>query len=182
VGKVVKLLLFLIIFAATACSKTENKLETDDRPVNEKILEIKNSEIDTPDNASSAETLLYLMRVDRAMKGMVLITQESILDSPEVLRKGIDLNHVKRGQEIVIEVFDAEMPKLIKDMALLYEDIYSDEELQVMIDFYKTDVGQKFIEKTPDIMAASIPLGQEFQKRLDAQVSKRLRAEIKENK
>jgi hypothetical protein len=42
-------------------------------------------------------------------------------------------------------------PRLVK----VYVDIYSEDELRGLIEFYRSPLGQKFIEKTPEIMEAN---------------------------
>ena len=42
-------------------------------------------------------------------------------------------------------------PRLVK----VYVDVYTEDELRGLSDFYRTPLGQKFIEKTPEIMEAS---------------------------
>ncbi len=40
--------------------------------------------------------------------------------------------------------------------AEIYADVFSEEELQALIDFYQSDVGQKFLEKQPQLMQATM--------------------------
>ena len=46
------------------------------------------------------------------------------------------------------------------DKIKVYADTFTEEELKGLISFYKSPVGQKFIEKTPELMKRSMELSQ----------------------
>ena len=49
---------------------------------------------------------------------------------------------------------------LADDYALLYADAYTEEELRGLIAFYRTPLGQRVVETTPELTAAGMALGQ----------------------
>ena len=53
-------------------------------------------------------------------------------------------------------------PRLVK----VYVDVYSEDELRGLIEFYKSPLGQKFIEKTPEIMKANAQMTLELMREL----------------
>lgn len=66
-------------------------------------------------------------------------------------------------------------PRLVQ----VYVDVYTEDELRGLNDFYRTPLGQKFIEKTPEIMEASTQMTmemlQEFIPKLEAMQEERRR-------
>ena len=75
-------------------------------------------------------------------------------------------------KEYLLEVFTFE--KLAPLAVEIYEDLFTDEELQVIIDLYKTDVGIGVLEKMPLVMERAVELGEslvdekEVERRLNA--------------
>lgn len=59
----------------------------------------------------------------------------------------------------------------------MYVDVYTEDELRGLNDFYRSPLGQKFIEKTPEIMEAStqmtLEMLQEFIPKLKAMQEER---------
>ena len=66
-------------------------------------------------------------------------------------------------------------PRLVQ----VYVDVYTEDELRGLNDFYRSPLGQKFIEKTPEIMEAStkmtMEMFQEFIPKLEAMQEERRR-------
>lgn len=87
--------------------------------------------------------------------------------------------------EIVGKVVSDVMTPLIPEMEAatekLYQDNLTDEELSAAIDFYRTPVGQRLLQKLPGIMEQGMQQGQaivrahipEIQKRLQKELQKR---------
>ena len=70
--------------------------------------------------------------------------------------------------------------KMKADFIKLYADVYSEEELRGVIAFYKSPVGQKLLEKTPEMMKASMQLMQKKMMEIMPKVQK-LAEELKAN-
>jgi len=60
--------------------------------------------------------------------------------------------------------------KVKEDYIGVYMQTFTEEELTGLIKFYKTDIGQKFIEKTPELSTKLMKIGQEQAMRLLPQI------------
>jgi len=63
---------------------------------------------------------------------------------------------INRTYELIAEVLDCETMK--KETAAIYADLFSANELQSLLDFYNSDIGQKFNARQPDLMRRSMEL------------------------
>lgn len=69
-------------------------------------------------------------------------------------------------------------PETLVELVIpIYQKHYSDEEILQLMDFYKTPLGKKVLEKTPLISQESYAVGSEWGKTLGEQVVKKLKAE-----
>ena len=87
--------------------------------------------------------------------------------------------------EKMVAVMKEEMnwEKMESHILKAYVDVYSEEELRELIEFYASPIGQKFVDKMPDLIQATMQLSQEmmqdyFPKMLEIQ--KELQAELKQ--
>lgn len=78
----------------------------------------------------------------------------------EVMMKPL-INTVPEGKR---ELFKADLVEsldgLYREIADIYLDVYSEEEINKILAFYNSPTGQKMLEKTPDITERSMQLGQ----------------------
>ena len=63
------------------------------------------------------------------------------------------------------------------DYISLYIEVFSEEELQGLVDFYKSDLGQKLLVKQPELMKRSMEIGQKH----SMKVLEKLRSSMAEN-
>ncbi|WP_299619530.1 DUF2059 domain-containing protein [Pelagibius sp.] len=81
----------------------------------------------------------------------------------------------------VLAVLKESMPLLIDEVAEVYERVFTEEELDGMLAFYKSPIGQSMIKKMPAMMAETVQMSQRwgmalFQD-LPGRVEERLRQE-----
>ncbi|HYS54824.1 MAG TPA: DUF2059 domain-containing protein [Thermoanaerobaculia bacterium] len=67
--------------------------------------------------------------------------------------------------------------ELIELMTPVYDKYYTLEDLEAMIAFYRTPVGQKVVRTLPDVSREGFQVGQEWGRRKGEQVMKELRSE-----
>jgi len=68
--------------------------------------------------------------------------------------------HMERVMEVLREEFNWE--KMEPHMISAYMQVYSEEELLELVDFYKSPIGQKFLEKMPELMEVSMGMTQQL--------------------
>ncbi|HET8854567.1 MAG TPA: DUF2059 domain-containing protein [Salinimicrobium sp.] len=74
------------------------------------------------------------------------------------------------------EAFKAELQKslegLYDDIAVIYMESYTEEDVDAILDFYRTPIGQKMLAQTPKIMEKSMRLGQQWGMQLQPLIQK----------
>ena len=63
--------------------------------------------------------------------------------------------------------------------AILYSSNFSAEELRAVTAFYKTPVGQKYLQKQPALAQQSMTVGQQFGQSIAADLQKRMIEELR---
>ena len=76
-------------------------------------------------------------------------------DHRELMAEEMQANLEFMKQEMNWSVLE---PRLVQ----VYVDVYTEDELRGLNDFYRSPLGQKFIEKTPEVMAASTKMTMEM--------------------
>lgn len=133
---------------------------------------------DEASKRAKAEQLFLLMHMDRISdqlmsgirKQLQQITQ-SMTDTdqatPEQKKQVVDF------QQRVMDVVTQKLgwKALEPDFITLYATTYTEEELDGIIGFYKSPVGQKMLEKTPELMTKSTEITQQKMRDLEPQLN-----------
>jgi hypothetical protein len=94
------------------------------------------------------ELVMEMLEVTEAKKNHNLMVQSYI-------------NHFTKNPKLNTEEFKTyfneaiSWDSLIEPMILIYIESYTEKELQAIIDFFGSDVGQSFIKKSPEVMEKS---------------------------
>ncbi len=72
---------------------------------------------------------------------------------------------------------EADFEGLIDQFVPIYAKHFTHEEINQLLEFYRTSVGQKVIEKMPSVMQESMSLGRKWGKRLRQQLIKQLKSD-----
>lgn len=78
----------------------------------------------------------------------------------EVMLKPFKSMVPAENQEAFMKEVRATMPDLYKQIAEVYMEYYTHEEIKEILDFYESPIGQKVIEQTPKITEKSMTIGQ----------------------
>ncbi|MCK4809888.1 MAG: DUF2059 domain-containing protein [Candidatus Omnitrophica bacterium] len=111
-----------------------------------------------------AEELLVLMNtkenIERSFE-IIKEMQKSQLQQMNVPGKE-SFEKAQAIREKVMDLISQELSwdKLKDDYITVYADTFSEKELEGIINFYKTPVGKKFTEKTPELMKKSMDISQ----------------------
>ncbi|MCG9559871.1 DUF2059 domain-containing protein [Vibrio kanaloae] len=107
----------------------------------------------------AAERLLKVMKVEKQLSGGF----EAMTPMIDQLANSLQLN--KSETEELVNIYrdwflnDIDRQRIIDELAILYSQTFSQQEIESMIVFYSTPEGQKFIEKAPALMHAGAQLG-----------------------
>jgi len=92
------------------------------------------------------------------------------------------ISQMKRAHPNVPEEFWAEFENEMNKDAFIemiipvYEKHFTLEDIEKLIEFYQTDVGQKYVEKLPKLTSESMQAGRQWGRRLGQKVVDKLRA------
>ena len=103
--------------------------------------------------------LLELMKVDEMTDKM--FEQIKMMQKAQFAQAGLPAESINL-QDKIMEIMAQELSwdALKNDYIKLYVDTFSEEDLKGLIDFYKSPLGQKFVEKTPELMEKSMQISQ----------------------
>ena len=130
-----------------------------------------------------AEQLLLTMQVDKQVDSAydrIKATQKDRLKEMNATPDVIE------SQEKILDMMSKEMgwAKLKDDYVAAYADTFTDEDLQGLVNFYKSPVGQKLVTKTPDLTTKIMDISQKRMKEILPQMqeeSAKMMNKIKEN-
>jgi len=117
----------------------------------------------SPSQTALAEELMSLMKVKETMeksfeavKQMVPRQIQQMGVAPEGLEKK------KAAMELTMDIISQEMSweKIKDEMAAVYAEVLTAEELKGLIAFYGSPIGRRFTEKQPELMARSMQITQ----------------------
>lgn len=121
----------------------------------------------TPPSAESVETLLQVARAE-SMTSMAWTAMDQVMrQSMQQATAGQNLTPEQRRQ---MDAVPPTMTRLIReelswssmkpDFVALYREVYTQEEIDAQIAFYRSPAGQSILDKTPAVMQRSIALTQ----------------------
>lgn len=141
-------------------------------------LRAQNPPAATSDSTALAGQLVDLMHVEKTLdsmkaKMMGMMTPQK----PSGISQDAWDQVTKRTQSSMSTIFSAlSMEKMKPLYVSVYAETFSPEELQGLIDFYKSPTGQKFLEKQPQLQAAIMEKSQAMMKDLMPQIMGSLHA------
>lgn len=120
--------------------------------------------VDAKPDEKSAKTelaiqILALFDMDQMMAGMeqqmagVLRAQFDGVAQCEAAKPTVDAASAEMSR-LFTEEFTSE--SYLPDVAQLYVDVFTHEELQAMLDFYRSPLGEKILARTPELMQQSM--------------------------
>lgn len=138
--KVITVLVFSIVFSFTQTLKASE--ETHNKVAEEFInmMDVKNME----NHGFEQVKQVFMSQIDPMFTNMEDTTKA------QLIREKIA---AKLNKELSWETLKSEYIKL-------YTEIFTEEEMQGILDFYKGPMGQKLMEKTPELMGRSVQIGE----------------------
>jgi hypothetical protein len=74
-------------------------------------------------------------------------------------------------QEKTMALLTASVSKSKHALAKLYSDTYTEEELDGILEFYKSPAGKVFMQKLPEVMQRSVPLMTQMTVEMQAEIN-----------
>ena len=80
----------------------------------------------------------------------------------------------------IVKAFSGRKQDMLNDVAKLYAERFTVEEMTKLSDFYRTDVGRKFVAAQPQLAAESMKLGQAWGRSVGEQIMQQIKAKLEE--
>ena len=132
---------------------------------------------DDASRRAKIEELFTLMHIDRTMKQVMdgVLQQVKALSQQQLAGKTISATDQKKldaFQQKVFDVVNDQMgwKQLEPDYVKLYSDAYSEEEIDGILNFYKSPIGQTMLAKTPELTSKALQLSQQRMKIVQPQL------------
>ena len=107
-----------------------------------------------------------------------LITQQ--LENAFVNLKPDHAAEIKDVFRMIPERFSQRKQELLDQIAALYAERLTTEDLQGIIAFYKSPIGAKFIQLQPELVQQSMALGQAWGRKIGQEIDQQVRKELKD--
>ena len=115
------------------------------------------------DTRAMVEELMEMMNIEDSMtqtqsqlKAMVVLMIDEV-EVPDELRDELVEHQTKMIDMIMKEM---SWDRLKSDFIAMYVEIFDQEEIAGLLDFYRSPVGQSFLAKTPQLMARTMEIAQ----------------------
>ena len=103
--------------------------------------------------------LMKKMGADAQFEAIVPLMFESQMKVIKAARPDVSQQALDRFRDVFVEEFTDSMDELLVGVASVYTKHFTVEEMQEIISFYDTPVGQKMINKMPQMMQESMQVG-----------------------
>jgi hypothetical protein len=130
------------------------------------------------DTVSAARELITIMRATDQLKQMLPTIMQALKPAiaqgrPQVER---DLDTL---MPVLLDSMSSRLGELVDQMAGVYARNFTSDEIRQLTTFYRTPVGQKFLEKMPTVMQESMSLGQAFGQKVAGELQTRMIEELR---
>ncbi len=126
------------------------------------------------------DRMMALMNIDDTMDQVVQVMSQQVVETVKRTSPGIK----QEALDIIVEVVEEEGRVLVAqsmgDVAPIMAKVYTTDELEQLVEFYETPLGQKALKTMPQVMQEAQsrmqPRLQGFQQRVAAKLQQRLEA------
>ncbi len=132
----------------------------------------------SPDALAAARELIEVTRSADQFKALLPVVAKSIKPAIVQGRSEIERDY-DAIMPLVLERMNARTGEIIEQLATLYANNFTADELREGAAFYRKPTGQKFLAKLPQIFQESMALGQKFGQSVAAEVHNRMIEELR---
>jgi hypothetical protein len=132
----------------------------------------------SPESTAAAKELINTINLADQFKNLMPMIMKNLKPAIVQGRSEIDRDY-DAMVPVLLEASQARIGELIEAVAIIYSSNFSAEELRAVTAFYKTPVGQKFLQKQPFMMQQTMTVGQKFGQSVAADMQKRMIEELR---
>ena len=150
----------------SACGGKDGVKTSDNhQTLNEQLEAIKpQGAIDLNNIAGDTETekLLYLLDVPTTTKAGILIFINTQIDSFEAAGHTAQADAMRENRALLSQAVDENMAGFIKESAVVYNEVFTPEEIKALTALYSQPVLQKFTRSVVPLQQKAIPIAQKW--------------------
>jgi hypothetical protein len=129
------------------------------------IFAVPANAVATDAQMALAQELLQTMRLDRQIEQMTAQTALQTAQFMQQARPEMTAEEAKAFGEAYAGALKSNIGDLVTEIANVYAGEYSEDELKQIIAFYKSPVGQKYLDMGPRLTQRAAALGQTWQQK-----------------
>ena len=126
-----------------------------------------------PEVRAAARELIETMRAVDQMKVMMPMIMQQLKPAIVQGRPEVERDY-DASLPVVLEAMGSRLGELVDAIALIYAANFSADELRQITAFYRTPVGEKFLQQLPAITQQSLAVGQKFGQQLAGDLRERM--------
>jgi hypothetical protein len=130
---------------------------------------------------TAALELMEATNAKTTMLAMIDTMAPLVLNQIRAQRPNVSTAALQQFQAAFREEMMDDMDDLIKATARLYEEHFTESELRTVTEFYRSDVGKKYIGAMPALLKESVPLGAAWGKEAGARAAQRAAERLRAN-
>jgi hypothetical protein len=132
----------------------------------------------SPEAAAAARELVEAARTTAQFKTLLPLMMQQMRPVVVQGRPEVERDY-DRIVPLLMELANRQVGEFAEEVAALYARNFTVEEIRQVTAFYRSPVGQKFLEKTPVIAQESMVMGQKFGQRIVQDLQTRMRDELR---
>jgi hypothetical protein len=132
----------------------------------------------SPDAIAAARELIVASRASDQFKTLMPLITQQLKPAIAQGRPEVERDYDKI-MPLMNEMAQRQFAKLADDMAAIYAKNFSVEEMRQITAFYRSPIGQKFLERFPAVAQESLIVGQKFGESLVRELQQNLTEELR---
>jgi hypothetical protein len=132
----------------------------------------------SPDALAAARELVATMRGADQLKTVLPLFMQQLKPAIVQGRPEVDRDY-DAMLPVMMEIINARSAALIEEIAALYARTFTGDEMRQVTAFYRTPIGQKFLDQMPALMQESMTIGNTFGQAIAAELRDRMIEELR---
>jgi len=173
---------YLILCACliASCTEASKQVATDEKTLVEQLGDLKPAQqvsFDELSGDTNTEKLLYLLDVPNSVKVASLVSLDAHINSFETTGDLKTANELRSNRELLIQAADEKMHIYIKEVSKVYDEFFTQDEIDYLIEVYSTPAMRKMTESQLELQQRVVPVAENW----GNEVGERYSELIKEN-
>ena len=132
----------------------------------------------SPEQMTAARELIAAMRAADQFKSIIPVLMQQLRPAIVQGRPEVERDY-DTMVPVMLEIFNTRSGEMIEAVAAIYARNFTVDEMQQVISFYRTPVGQKLLDKLPAIFQESLAIGTKFGQAVASELQNRLIEELR---